>query len=493
MLVQGAGVSESAPNLDSDPSRVNADFVAQGVGNLAASVLRGQPVGGSVGTTALSVAAGARTRWAAIFAGAWMAVILLAFSAQVGRVVMPTLAAILIFAAVGSIRHGRAHHDRSRRRGVGRVAVVTTFVATLVLPIAAAVAIGVALSLMLQLNQEAVDLRVVALEPTGDGGLREAAAPSRLAPERHGARDLRQPAVRGRADARGAPAGRGDAIRAAVVLRLRGRVNLGTTFLVVVLEYQERLAAAGGRLFLSGVDREPARPAAPGARGDSWEIQAFPATEVLGESTLAAYSAAAAWAAAAEPGPNRRPDQKNSSLWTVQAQTTRALTPSRMADQIGYAPIARKLTISPRKPRNPAIHGPEPLRVTTSTAPRSWAAPMNSAIHPQVDSVDQTSSFSAKLRLSASAPAAHSTLSTPASARYAPTNVTHPLRAARLLGVLFMLSLVSADIRADAVFAGASPFPVRCAPSGGCTAGRLAPVLASRRLAHRPVRRISRR
>ena len=84
---------------------------------------------------------------------------------------------------------------------------------------------------------------------------------------------------------------------------------------------------------------------------------------------------------------------------------------------------------------------------------------MNSAIQPQVDSVDQTSSFSAKLRLSASAPAAHRTLSTPASARYAPTNVTHPLRAARLPGVLFMASLVSADVLADAVFAGASPSP----------------------------------
>ena len=39
-----------------------------------------------------------------------------------------------------------------------------------------------------------------------------------------------------------------------VVLRLRGRSRLGATFHVVVSDYAARLAAAGGRLYLSGVD-----------------------------------------------------------------------------------------------------------------------------------------------------------------------------------------------------------------------------------------------
>ncbi|UGS36774.1 SulP family inorganic anion transporter [Capillimicrobium parvum] len=303
VLVQGAGVRQSAPNLDASRSRINTDFIAQGVGNLAAGLLRGQPVGGSVGTTALSVAAGARTRWAAIFAGAWMAVILIAFSGQIGKVVLPTLAAILIFAGVGSIRHGQLV-TIARAGGVGRVAVVTTFVATLALPIAAAVGVGVALSLVLQLNQEASDLRVVSLVPTDDGGLREGPAPTALQPRSvalleiygsllfAGARTLeaRLPDV-------------ADATRAAVVLRLRGRVNLGTTFLVVVLEYQEQLAAAGGRLFLSGVDAslldQLRRARAADVEGAG--IQAFVATEVLGESTLDGYRAAQAWASEVSP------------------------------------------------------------------------------------------------------------------------------------------------------------------------------------------------
>lgn len=293
VLVQGAGVREAAPNLDGPPSRIDADFVAQGIGNLAAGLFRGQPVGGSVGTTALSVAAGARTRWASIFAGLWMLLILVACSSLVGKVVMPTLGAVLVFAGIGAIRRGPLL-TIARAGGVGRVALVTTFVATLALPIAAAVGIGVALSLMLQLNQEAVDLRIVELVPDGDDGLRERPAPAALPSGRAvlleaygsllfaGARTLQSQLPD--------PAG---SQRAAVVLRLRGRVNVGTTLVVVLLDYAARLEAAGGRLYLSGVD--PALLAQLQRAGA--DAHAFAATDRLGESSRTALRAAARWAA----------------------------------------------------------------------------------------------------------------------------------------------------------------------------------------------------
>ena len=160
VLVQGAGVSESAPNADGRPSNMNRDFLAQGMGNLAAGLFRGQPVGGSVGQTALNIAAGARTRWAAIWSGIWMMVILIAFAGVVSKVAMPTLAAVLIFAAIGSIRPFElATIWRTGRRS--QIALAATFTATLFMPVAAAVGVGVVLSLLLQLNQEAMDLTVV--------------------------------------------------------------------------------------------------------------------------------------------------------------------------------------------------------------------------------------------------------------------------------------------------------------------------------------------
>ena len=198
VLVQGAGVAEAAPNEDGTASDANRDIIAQGVGNLASGFFRGLPVGGSVGQTAINVSAGGRTRWAAIWSGIWMLVILALFSGLVAKVAMPTLGAILsIFAAIGSLRPGEIV-TIWRTGPTSQIAVVTTFAATLFLPVAAAVGIGVALSLLLQLNTEAMDLTVVGF-PARRWPVRRAPSPGHThQPARHGHRCVsgRRPAVR---------------------------------------------------------------------------------------------------------------------------------------------------------------------------------------------------------------------------------------------------------------------------------------------------------
>ncbi len=296
VLVQGAGVAEVAPNPDGTASDANRDFLAQGFGNLASGLIRGQPVGGSVGQTALNIAAGARSRWAAILSGLWMLVIVALFSGQVGSIAVPTLAAILVFAAVSSLRTGRI--DTVLRTDiVSRVAFLTTLGATLVLPVAQAVGIGVTLSLLLQLNREATDLRIARLEPTPDGRLVESEAPG-VAP----GGEVTVLDVYGSLQFAGArtlqarlpdPAG---SRRPAVVLRLRGRATLGATALVVIADYAERLGAAGGRLFLSGVGPELVEHLHRTHRVDVAEsVTVLPESPAVGGSTLAAYRAAEEW------------------------------------------------------------------------------------------------------------------------------------------------------------------------------------------------------
>ena len=297
VLIQGAGVAESAPNPDGTRAETNRDFVAQGVGNLLSGLFRGQPVGGSVGQTALSVAAGARSRWAAIFAGLWMAVILIALSGLVGKVVMATLAAVLIAAAIGSLRTN-AVRAILRTGRISQVALISTLVATLLLPVAAAVGLGLVISLMMQLNQEAVDLRIVELVP-GDGGFSERPAPRVLEPGRvvlldvygslfyAGARTLqsRLPDPTGVASP-------------VVVLRLRGRAMLGATSFTVLADYAERLHAAGGRFYLSGVDQAVLDQLRRNATVDTAHlVEIFVATDRIGEASLAAYDAATTWLA----------------------------------------------------------------------------------------------------------------------------------------------------------------------------------------------------
>jgi len=295
VLVQGAGVAEIAPNEDAGPSSANRDFVAQGVGNVASGLVRGLPVGGSVGATALNVSAGARSRWAGILVGLWVFVILLLFTGVVAKVAMPTLAAVLIFAAVGSLRVGEIA-TIFRTGNTSRIALVATFVATLLLPVTTAVGVGVVLSLMLQLNREALDLTVTQIVPGPDGRLVERPLPARLASRAVTLLDVYGSLYYAGAKTLQArlpdPAG---ATRPAVVLRLRGRTALGATSFAILADYAQRLAAVDGRLFLSGVDPQLFQQLRRTRRIDRDEVGIFTATPTLGESSRAAYEAARRW------------------------------------------------------------------------------------------------------------------------------------------------------------------------------------------------------
>ena len=294
IIVQGAGVAEAAPNPGNARPNPNQDIIAQGAGNLAAGFLRGIAVGGSVGQTALNVTVGGKTRWASIWSGVWMLIILAVFSGLVAKLAVPPLGAILIFAAIGSLRPGEVASILRTGR-VSQVVVITTFAATLFLPVAAAVGIGVALSLLLQLNQEAMDLAVVELIPRDDGRFEERKPPAVLTSFHvtvldvygsllyAGARTLqaRLPAP-------------GDARSPVVVLRLRRRTSLGSTFVKVVADYADQLVDSGGRLYLSGLDPSLTEQLHRTGHVDG-PVRAFEATPVVGESTQAAYLDAEAW------------------------------------------------------------------------------------------------------------------------------------------------------------------------------------------------------
>ena len=175
-----------------------------------------------------------------------MILILVAFSGVVGHVAMPTLAAVLVFAAIRSLRVTDLGAIM-RTGATSQVALVTTFLCTLLLPIAAAVGIGVAISLLLQVDREARDLAIVELEPTPEGDFVERPAPAQLRTDHvtllgvygslyyAGARTLQ-------ADLPD-PAG---AHRPVVVLRLRGRIALGATAFVVLSDYAETARPGGG-------------------------------------------------------------------------------------------------------------------------------------------------------------------------------------------------------------------------------------------------------
>jgi SulP family sulfate permease len=296
VIVQGAGVSQSVPNPDGARRRASRDILAQGAANVAVGFFRGVPVGGSLSSTALSVVAGPKTRWAAIFAGLWMAAVVLLFPGLIAYVAMPALGALLIHAGVNTIKPS----DWQSIWEMGwssRLAALSTLLATLTLPIQAAVGIGVVLSAMLYLNRSSTDLTVVELVKREDGAIEERKRPKRLKSNGVTVLDVYGPLFYASAPALGRllPALH-DAQNPVVILRMRGQTELGVTLMDVLSTYAEKLKSVNGRLYLTGLSAaviEQLRHA--GKLSLTEPVRLFEATAVRGESTQAAVVAAQKW------------------------------------------------------------------------------------------------------------------------------------------------------------------------------------------------------
>lgn len=298
IAVQAAGVSQSVPNPDGPRASLSRDLVAIGAANVASGFLRGLPVGASLSATALSLLAGAGSRWAAVFAGLWMALIVVAVPQAVLPIAMPALAALLILAGARTLRLGEMV-SIWHTGWPSRLAVVTTFLAMLSVPIQAAVGIGVALSALLYLTRSSTDVSVVEHIERAGGRIEERPAPARLPSDAvtvlhvygnlfyAGARTLerRLPSPRG-------------ARNAAVVLRLRGHPHVEATLIEILARYVQELQKANGRLYLTGLQPAVRDEIARSGKLDlSGPVQAYEQQRFVGQSTREAVADANQWLA----------------------------------------------------------------------------------------------------------------------------------------------------------------------------------------------------
>jgi SulP family sulfate permease len=302
ILVQGAGVSQSVPNPDGAPRSISRDIVAQGAANIASGLFRGLPVGGSLSGTSFALVAGARTRWALIFTGLWMGVIVLIIPGLVGYIAMPALGALLILAGFRSLKPS----DIEAVWETGwpsRLAALTTFIGTLVLPIQLAVGLGVLLSALLYINHSSRDVSLVQLVKRPDGQIEEHKAPKQLASHEvtvldiyghlfyAGARTLERQLP--------TPVSTQNPV---VVLRMRGYSSLGATLLDVLSDYAEKLRNVGGRLYLSGLSETAYDQI---MRSDSLKltgpVHAYEAEPIIWQSTSSAATDARTWLVGQRP------------------------------------------------------------------------------------------------------------------------------------------------------------------------------------------------
>ena len=297
-LVQGAAIGQSIPNPDGRYPDASGDFRGQGIANLVSGLLRGMPVGGSMSGTALVVAAGGRGRFANLTAAAVMLVAILALAPAFGRVAMPSLAALLVLIGARTLKPDQVLMVWRTGRTQATV-MSTTFLLTLLVPMQYAVLAGVGISVVLFVARQSNRVTVKrwtfapgAVLPT------ESEPPARLPRDEvvvltgYGSLFFASAAV----FESQLPAPGPESPGSVVVLRLRGKEELGSTFIKTITRYHDTLTAAGCLLVLSGLnERLLTQLRNTGALDHLGAENVFAARPNVGESLQAGLRRAREW------------------------------------------------------------------------------------------------------------------------------------------------------------------------------------------------------
>ena len=163
-LAQAAGISAAVPNPDGSRPNTSGDFTAQGVANLAGGFFGALPTGGSLSRTGVATSAGAQTRWAGVFAGVWLTLLVVVAGSLAELIPMPVIGGLILVIGVELVI-GRWPDILMvlRTAPLSAVAMVITFLATTELPLHQAILIGAITSLVLYCVKASQSARLMAL------------------------------------------------------------------------------------------------------------------------------------------------------------------------------------------------------------------------------------------------------------------------------------------------------------------------------------------
>jgi SulP family sulfate permease len=255
-LAQAAGIGAAVPNPDGSKTDVSRDFLAQGLANLAGGVTQALPTGGSLSRTGVATSARARTRWSNVFAGLWLALIVVLVGKQAELIPMPVIGGVMVIGIELITGRRKDIVLVMHTAPLSAVAMIVTFLATTALPLQQAIFLGAGLSLVLFCVQVQRQARLVELVRRPDGRWQTAEPPPDIPSntvtvlgyvgagifaelERI---DERWPSTEHTRDA-------------VVVLEVRTIPDVPSATLVEAFgRWSDRLAGHGSRLILAGVD-----------------------------------------------------------------------------------------------------------------------------------------------------------------------------------------------------------------------------------------------
>lgn len=181
-LVQGAGISTAMPNPDGSRSSQTRDFIGEGLGNLFGSIFQSMGTGGSLSRTGISVGAGAKSRWGGIFAGLWLALIVVLFAPLAELVPLTVIAGMLVVIGVELILGRVPDAKLVLSASKGSVAAgLLTFVSALFIPLQWTIFLGAGLSLFLYIAASSRSAKLFQLVKNDEGYWEERDMPEAFA------------------------------------------------------------------------------------------------------------------------------------------------------------------------------------------------------------------------------------------------------------------------------------------------------------------------
>lgn len=251
--VQSTAITTNIPERDGTPADTNRDLIGMGFANFTAGIFQGMPSCGSLSRTAVNIHSGAETRWSNVWSGVFVGGFIALFGTLVEVIPLAALAGHLVVAAASLISLDQIKLVW-RVNQQARLAMVATFISTLVLPLEFSVYIGVVLSLAMYVYSASEQLHVIHLQPIGSHRYRALEMPKALP-----SNDITIFSIHGhlyfaavRKLEKLLPEA-GSTIGTIVILRLRENDYLGSTGIQFLRKYRNSLEKKDGKLLLSGV------------------------------------------------------------------------------------------------------------------------------------------------------------------------------------------------------------------------------------------------
>lgn len=150
--IESISMSKSIALFSGQKLNPNQDFIGLGISQIVGSFFQCMPGGGSLTRSALNFRSGARTRFAGVFCGIWVAVSLLLLAPLAKTIPMASLGGLLVYLGIGLINWNHIRSAAFATKSDASV-LLLTFFCTLFLHLDTAIYIGVLASLILFLRK----------------------------------------------------------------------------------------------------------------------------------------------------------------------------------------------------------------------------------------------------------------------------------------------------------------------------------------------------